>query len=226
MVRGEKDYTQRMSAAMRRAGIHGDKVLFIDDFEALTLKITDSAGAGTYTLTTAAGTVWNGDQALSMNPTANNLLRVMRTFPLPTPSILSAEFIALPSTLSVSYINLGFDIYTGTHRLSAIFGVSTESGNVIIRYYDSNGDWQTLYTYNSPDLPQAWHYFFMQFDMISQSYRVLQFDNRRFTLKDTGVGSTVNPFPSSGTLFIDIKNSTGVTGSLYVDDLTLSYEEP
>jgi len=223
LVRGERDYTQRVLATVRPMGLLGGRLILLEDFE--SLKDRSSLSTANFSITTSAGDIWDGDAAGMFTMGIDEPATWYKCIPSPTSDIIGAEVIFRPSGVQLGYAYLQLDVYTDAARITFRGQLIVEDGAVKLQVWTTGGVWTTVKTFNASEIPQHWHFLYIRCNIATQKYELVQLNSTRVALADqTPVVVTGEQMPYVEVTFTTLP-LTGDAETVYWDDLAVTYEE-
>lgn len=223
MVRGERDYTQRVLATIRPMGVVGGGILRFEDFEQLVPK--DPSPGSTFSITTTQGEVWDGDGAGKYTLTPGILGYYTLSFPQPTPTIVAGEVIFRRISGRMNYVNIRLDSIFGGVQYIPVVQVYDDGSNLQFQYSDDTATMATAKTLGASPIDTNWHLLYFRVNMELGTYEFIQYDAERIVLTGkmfTTGSSTAQPY-STLTLYCYPKTTNSLV--LAFDNLILAYED-
>ena len=223
MVRGERDYTQRVLARIRPMGIGGGGILRLEDFETLLPK---DPNPGTYfSLTNTQGEVWEGDRSGKYSLPQGYIGIYTLDFPQPIPTIISAEVVFRRISGDLSYMNLRFEaVYEGIKHFPAI-QVYDNGTNLVLQYADSSSAYVTALTLGASPIDTKWHMLYFRVNIETKKYELIQYDAARKTLPEAIYTTGATGQQPYGSLAVYCKGKPTSSLALSFDNLIVAYED-
>jgi len=223
MVRGERDYTQRVLASVRPMGIWGGRTLFVENFESLVTHV-DTVSAQ-FTKTVTQGQVWQGDASGKMPILADQSAGYYVSFPIVVEGIHAAEFFFKPSGENLQEIDLNFSIYSGIGRIRPEAHLDTSSGVLELQIRDSEGQDKVVHTFKGSIIRNLWHYLLLKFNLATGNYVAVQYDQVREAITTESMQAIADETTPGSQFSLIFTGKPGETETVYFDDISVTYEE-
>ena len=223
MVRGERDYTQRVLATIRPMGILGGRMIFMEDFESLTAHYREG---NHFSITHEDHEVFEGDAAGKLTLTAGDNDYVEFDYPTPTADIIATEIVFRPSTSYLSTVGLSHTLWDGEHEHVADVSFTRNlAGTFDLTVYDENTDDKVVKTTSIDLIYNNWHVLYVRFNLTSGKYEFARYDTIGVSIpKQQYYKRDVNYSPSAFVRFTATALATGAV-NVFMDNLIVSYEE-
>jgi len=223
MVKGERDYSQRVIATMRPSGIIGGREIFFEDFESLPEHYTHTPLL--FSVTTTDKEVFTGDGAGKFTLAAGQDAYLQVNLPPATPDVYGIEVLFRPLDYNLQYFAVASTVYTGTKRYRPGVQALYDGTNSLLQIVDSAYTAKTIATLGTGALEQGWHILYMRFNMGTGFYEMAQCDSTRLNIATEPLEST--DYLSSPYLNFQLfgKALSSGASSVSFDNLYLLFEE-
>ena len=223
MVRGERDYTQRVLAQIRPTGILGGRLVMFEDFESINNK--GSPFDVQLVHTSDAQEVYDGDGACEMKLTTIQPYSWALSFPCPTEDEIGIEFAFKPSDLTLTRIEATVAVYTGTTLHAPSLRLDASGALLTMEIINSDFEQEVVHTFTSKEIISSWHVLYMGFNLTERKYRMLQFDNYRYPPSDKAYPTSAATMTPWANLSINGRALSATYMSMFFDNVIIVYEE-
>ena len=224
MVKGERDYTQRVLATVSPSALVGGRVIYFEDFESQVMHTISTTGSPTITTTQDQVYDGSGSGKFSLGLGANGTFN--GPFILPALGHVAGEFIFMPGGSDLELARINVDVHDGEHQYLAGVRIYDDGSNLNLQYLDSTSTWTTHTILSAAPISQLWHLLRFSADLVTGNYISLQFDARKIIPSNLPY-ATLTAALSPGNFFgIEFKARAGAIQTVYFDDIAISYEEP
>jgi len=223
MVRGERDYTQRVLATVNPASLMAGRVLILEDFESAVSHI--DATTGSAALTSTDSEVWRGEASMKFDMTADITSGIAYTFPCITMGELAAEVLFHPKSGTLSAFTITFQVWDGTLRHVAACRIYYDGSNVLLQVNDDTASWKTITTLGSGVIFSAWHLFCFKFNLTTHEYGTLRFDSTYLKPSNQPYQTSSSTICPNGLVSVTGTRAVPPSATVIIDDLIITYED-